>query len=136
MINSNINTLDGVATNTCSSNSNHASSKNCGSATFKSTETRQNQEETVAIVGKRWRLNQPLQSCQSVPGSVIRNTVLPCNPDRNNSDYHPHYQPTLSNYMTSIASDDNSSIAFIDEDPPPYAVHCMSLPCPESLMNF
>ena len=27
--------------------------------------------------------------------------------------------------MTSIANDDNSSIAFIDEDPPPYAVHCM-----------
>ena len=41
------------------------------------------------------------------------------------SDYPLHYQTPLSNYMTSIANDDNSSIAFIDEDPPPYAVHCM-----------
>ena len=120
MINSNINTLDGVAT----ASNNHAKS----ATTFKSTGQH---EEQVAIVGKRWRLNQPLQSCAK-PGGVIR---IPTPHGDRNSDY-PHYQPTLSNYMTSIASDDNSSIAFIDEDPPPYAVHCMSLPCPESLIIY
>ena len=56
----------------------------------------------------------------------------------NVGDYTHNYQTPacLSNYMTSIASDDNSSIAFIDEDPPPYAVHCMSLPCPEILIAY
>jgi len=77
-------------------------------------------------VGKRWRLNQPLQSC-----GAIRNTLSATAPAKstvnsiNVGDYTHNYQtpPCLSNYMTSIASDDNSSIAFIDEDPPPYAVH-------------
>lgn len=51
--------------------------------------------EDVAIVGKRWRLNQPLT--MSPPATDLRNPA---------------------NFMTSIAmNDDNSSIAFIDDEP-------------------
>lgn len=56
--------------------------------------------EDVAIVGKRWRLNQPLkaQNTMSPPSPLLRNAP--------------------ANFMTSIAmNDDNSSIAFIDDEP-------------------
>jgi hypothetical protein len=59
------------------------------------------------------------------PDVIIIATAHSANNSIPTSDYPLHYQTPLSNYMTSIANDDNSSIAFIDEDPPPYAVHCM-----------
>ena len=59
------------------------------------------------------------------PLVIIKATAHNANNSIPTSDYPLHYQTPLSNYMTSIANDDNSSIAFIDEDPPPYAVHCM-----------
>ena len=59
------------------------------------------------------------------PLVIIIATAHSANNSIPTSDYPLHYQTPLSNYMTSIANDDNSSIAFIDEDPPPYAVHCM-----------
>jgi len=115
-------TIDG-ATNTSASN--HAPKS---SATLYEKPL---EHQEVAIVGKRWRLNQPLQnSCGAIrnthSASIINNhsaTAHNANNSIPTSDYPLHYQTPLSNYMTSIANDDNSSIAFIDEDPPPYAVH-------------
>ncbi len=59
------------------------------------------QQQDVAIVGKRWRLNQPNLN------SNLRSPPSPLG---------PLYQ--TGNYMTSIAiADDNSSIAYIDDEP-------------------
>jgi len=102
----------------------NATNNHAKSATFYEQSSKKHPKQEVAIVGKRWRLNQPLQSCGAIRNTLSATAQANTVNSINIGDYpHNHQTTCLSNYMTSIASDDNSSIAFIDEDPPPYAVH-------------